>query len=300
MKDAELLENLEKFFEVDIYIKKMFTRLFPTDKDFYFNETYRYVEKLSRFLDQVKLNFVFMSRAFGLNYLEKELDSIFENLKIKLNAANNDRDKIMNFYNKYIIGMNNEFLDEVKVTCVGYSLFGDFYGTFKKATSLNEMLHFFHSYVMNNEKIYEALPVIEQKKNDISCPITMYGKSSFGALEIYDNFPLDLEFGYSDIVSLKDVNKVIMMIRDRGHALTIEVTYEDNNVLVEYFIPKLCNIEMINKLKGVIKVNENVNIHSGTTGRFVVSRDKLCEELFDFISKVPMDSDMNFDFKGLH
>lgn len=33
------------------------------------------------------------------------------------------------------------------------------------------------------------------------------------------------------------------MVRDRGHALSIEVTLNKDNARIEYFIPKICNVE---------------------------------------------------------
>ena len=48
---------------------------------------------------------------------------------------------------------------------------------------------------------------------------------------------------------------------------------------------------MINKLPGVNKVNEE---SIGATGTIEVDIESLASVLFDFISKVPMDSDMFF------
>ncbi len=80
-----------------------------------------------------------------------------------------------------------------------------------------------------------------------------------------------------------------MMIRDRGHALTIEISLNNNIARLEYFIPKLCNIDMINSLPGVNKVNKN---SIGATGILEIDINKLPNCLFDLISRVPMDSDM--------
>lgn len=81
-----------------------------------------------------------------------------------------------------------------------------------------------------------------------------------------------------------------MMIRDRGHALTIEIDIDGNEVLINYFIPKLCNINMINELPGVYKVKDNEYI--GSTGIFKTSVNDLSKTLFKFISMVPTDYDM--------
>lgn len=76
-----------------------------------------------------------------------------------------------------------------------------------------------------------------------------------------------------------------MMVRDKGHVLSIEITYEDKDVVVEYFIPKLCNIDMVNVLPGVIKVNEDVPMNVGTTGRFVVSKKRITFDAWRFCIK---------------
>lgn len=82
---------------------------------------------------------------------------------------------------------------------------------------------------------------------------------------------------------------MFLMSRERGHALSIEVTINDDIARIEYFIPKLCNIEMINNLPGINKVKEG---SIGATGAIEVDKSTLTETLIDFIRKVPTDSDM--------
>ena len=90
--------------------------------------------------------------------------------------------------------------------------------------------------------------------------------------------------------------KMIMMVRDRGHAITIKITLNSNTARIEYFIPKLCNIEMINNLPGINKVIKDT---IGATGIFETDIDNLNEALFTFISKVPTDADMVIERKIL-
>lgn len=130
----------------------------------------------------------------------------------------------------------------------------------------------------------------------------MYGEDGAFAKEIFDKFPTNnFLCGETDIVSLENTcNKIIMMIRDRGHALMIEMEIGDKDVKVDYHIPKLCNIEMINNLPGIRKVKEDSVMFSGATGMFVVPKDKLAISVIDLISKVP--TDMNIisvnNYKG--
>lgn len=83
-----------------------------------------------------------------------------------------------------------------------------------------------------------------------------------------------------------------MMIRDRGHALSIEIDTREENALVNYFVPKLCNEDMISKLKGLNKIDE---LSKTATGMFEVPKEELSEKLFEFIEAVPMDKDMFFE-----
>ena len=108
--------------------------------------------------------------------------------------------------------------------------------------------------------------------------------------KIFEEFPNDMDVGWTDLVCINERN-LLIMVRDRGHALTIEVTLDSQDASLKYFIPKLCNIDMINALPGINKVNET---SVGASGFIEVPIDDLSNTLFDFISKVPMDSDMVF------
>ena len=63
-----------------------------------------------------------------------------------------------------------------------------------------------------------------------------------------------MDVGWTDIVSME--KKMLMMVRDRGHALTIEIDKEEAGAVFKYFIPKLCNRDMIEKLPGINKITE--------------------------------------------
>ena len=85
-------------------------------------------------------------------------------------------------------------------------------------------------------------------------------------------------------------DKILMMVRDRGHALTIDIDIaKESDVLVRYFVPKLCNRSMIESLPGVNAISEN-----GANGLFQTSKSDMSERLIDFIGKVPTDLDMPY------
>ena len=156
---------------------------------------------------------------------------------------------------------------------------------------MNEILHFLHSFILNNENILQSIVLINQKQNEFNYPIQLRGNKVEIFDQLFEKFPTNIDVGWTDMVAINE-KKLIMMVRDRGHALSIEISLNGNIARIEYFIPKLCNIGMINALPGINKVN---NDSVGATGIIEIKKDELPQVLFDFISKVPMDSDMIFD-----
>jgi hypothetical protein len=207
-------------------------------------------------------------------------------LKKELINCGYDFNKLSNFYNIFFANMSEELINNVGENCVGYSLFNSI--NLNSAKSINEILHVIHQTIINNQNILQSLPKLSEKNNYENSAITLYGKENESARNIFKKFPKELSCGCTDIVSLSN-DRIIMMIRDRGHALSIEIEKENNMYYVRYFIPKICNIDMVNELKGVNKVNKESQY---TVGVFETSLEKLPFEIIDFISKVPMDKDM--------
>lgn len=292
MNSANLIK-LQHFFEVDVRIKKEMLNMAPPTESGYLDENSvcKYADNLNDSLIYIfsELKSVALD-VFGDNspvfnrvlYLEKNIKNNFYNCGLDIN-------KLRNFYKNCISNMEPTFVNEVKANCVGYSLFGTL--PLNRTNSINEVLHLIHSFVLNSESILQSIPVLEQKVNSDDYPIVLRGVSTDVFKQLFEQFPTNLNVGWTDMVSLNE-KKLLMMVRDRGHALTIEVTLNDNIARIEYFIPKLCNIDMINALPGVNKVNQN---SVGATGVIETDINYLSQTLFTFISKVPMDSDMVFE-----
>lgn len=288
----EKLVGLQHFFGVDLRLKEEMIKMSPPIDIQYLNE-----QSLCDYSDNMDkaLRYIFCElkcisfHIFGPNALAIltricELESL---IKHEFYLCGLDPNKLREFYKKFISSMDIEFLNLVKEKCVGYALCEP--NLVNKAVSINELLHFFHSFVMNNEAILQSVALINKKTNLYNYPINLRGNDIPLFSEIFNQFPADLDVGHTDMVAI-DENKLVMMVRDRGHALTIEITINGNMARVEYFIPKLCNISMVNKLPGIInKVNED---SIGATGAFEVPVDSLKYSLFDFISKVPTDDDI--------
>jgi hypothetical protein len=291
-EQEENLKKLEKFFDLDMKVKQEMVDMAPNVINEYDEDAIiKYVDNVFRSLDKIKYCFEEMNLYLNVDIEAKEyINNLFNYYKETLANAGTDITKIKQFYEMCISNMRDDLLKEVKKEFCGYTFHYGPDSILLQSNSINELLHVYHSYVLNNEIMYENIPVIDCKNNNYNYPIGLYGNINAIANNIYNNFPLDLGCGYTDIVSLKD--RTLIMIRDLGHALTINIEEENGIIKVNYFIPKLCNIEMINELKGVRKVSADTKMNDGTTGYFETNADNLCNDLFSFMGMVPTDSDM--------
>lgn len=291
-----MLYKLEHFFQVDIEIKKGIYNLVPTNLQYGYEAG---IEKYTNDLDDF-LSYAFSElKCIAMDVFGKDSDvmsqvlSMEKRVKKQFYSCGFDVNKLKAFYESCISNMTSEFVDCVKKNCVGYAFTDTL--PMGMATTLNEVLHFFHAYIVNNDELLHTIPLVAEKQNEMSYPIQLRGNSVDLFGQLFQLFPTDIDVGYTDMVAVSD-KKLIMMVRDRGHALTIDITLRGNTARMEYFIPKLCNIDMINALPGVNKVGpESV----GATGVIEVPLSELPNKLFDFISKVPMDKDMIIDRPNL-
>lgn len=282
----ENLKKLEMFFNNDLKVKKILHELEPKESYKYNNDScIEYGNKLYKSIEDIEFYIIQISNKFFPNE-EQYCKNYFTALKSELLKVGYDFNKLSHFYNICLANMSEQLKNKIGENCVGYTIFSGV--SFNEAKSINELLHLMHQSIVNDETILHSMPQLGSKNNVFGYPITLYGLEKDISIDVYNNFPLDMDCGWTDIVSLE--NKIIMMVRDRGHALSIEIEKENDKYYVTYFIPKICNVDMVNKLRGVTKVKNNSKY---TVGMFETTEENLPVELYDFIGKVPMDSDMN-------
>lgn len=288
--DKTPLEKLEYFFKFNMQIKNTISKLALTDVAYDDQSIMNYADKLYSSILDLETDFTLMSlEIFGEQTAEK-IKTIFKAYKDAFVLCSYNVNSFRNYYLRCIADMRPRFVQEVKKSCVGYTMTNSFEHLLRPGITINELLHAFHSYIMNNEQIYQSVDLLGTKSFNNEEPISYRGKSNNElASLIYNNFPAELDCGITDIVSLD--NKVMIMIRDVGHALTIEVEQNQNEIMIHYFIPKICNLEMVNSLKGINPVPEE-QMEYGATGRFLCTKDNVLNELFSFISKVPTDANL--------
>ena len=152
----------------------------------------------------------------------KKIDELGQIWITKFTSCKLDLDKLRAFYNDYVTNMSPELVSTVKKSFCAYSwLNNEVQKPLAKCHTINEMLHIMHFYVMNDEANLHRLNIIDEKSTGyLDEQITLYGEVNDIARKIYDNIPGDLDIGATDIVSLGKYGKVIMMVRNLGHALT--------------------------------------------------------------------------------
>ncbi len=288
-KEKSQFEALKKFFDNNMKIKEMILKIAPTEMDDYNEESrIEYTDKLDNALKEIQNILFDTAKEFSFGEeTEQIINENFEKRREALVISHYEPGLIQKIYDKQISSMNEKFIEEVKDKCVGYILADTqtLDSLLNKSGSVNEVLHTMHSYIVNNEQIMQAMPVLAKKTNELKEPIMLYGEETEISKKIFEQFPFQSDCGPTDIISMQ--NKILMMVRDRGHALTLDIDTTNEKSFIKYFIPKICNRNMIEKLPGINKITK-----AGATGMFEISEEILPQNLFDFISKVPTDSDI--------
>lgn len=277
-------QKLNNFFQTDLYIKELISNLFPNPAD-RLNKSalFKYVDRLEDALDKIEISFNRIINTYFSSDLKKYIEIVFDYYHREINSCGYDYDKLENTFKKIFVSMSPELIDITNSEIKGYYMFSGVEKPLAKATSISEILHIFHSYVLNNENILQSCNLLKQK--DETC---LYGYPS----QIAENIFNSLDDYFSDspkiIVSLNEIH-ILMMLRDFGHATTLDINIENDEAWIEYFIPKVCNYLMVNELPGVRKVDKS---SAWTKGTLRVKVNELGEYLNNFIKMIPTDDEM--------
>ena len=299
LKLQENLKNMERFFECDLEIKNMLMKVAP--KEMYANSEESRIEYSDMMFDNMKDMEDRILEIINLFDFNKTIQEVAKakvhEIREKLINSGYSFSELKDIYKQCFSNMSKDLIKEVKENCYGYCLDRDLGMLIEHSNSINELLHVLHSYITNSEYILQNMPILEQKTSSYGENYTIYGTENDIARQIYDNIDNEnTQLGITDIIALKD--KVLMMVRDSGHALTLEIDKEGDSTFVKYFIPKICNAKLVNQLKGVIKVDINAKANESTQGEFKIEGKNIGEEIISFIEQVPTDSDMEIWFEN--
>lgn len=288
----EKLQELEQFFNYNLQIKQMIS-LYPNV--YRKEDAIEYVDKMYKNLQDIKYMLTKMLKILGNDKILIEyLNKLFTYYEKILLTCNYNPQKLKEFYQTCISNMDPKLVNEINQEIKGYYLFSNYHKFFLKSKTINELLHVLHMYIVNTENFYKKMPIIKQKVDENIGTITLYGRKNSLAEAIFESINFNINSSLIDILSLSN-NKILIMARDLGHALTIEIERENGKAHVSYFIPKVCNVDMVNNLKGInpIKINENTNLRNlYAKGSFLVDEQELITNLLELMMNVPQDKDM--------
>lgn len=281
------IKEAEIFFDLDLKIKKLIesARYSQIESDL------DYSDKLLKVIDAMEISIMKMVELAELDNLKSNVESIINKSRDAILNCSINHDRLQSVYEKYILKLSEGLEESLHENLYGYSSVKDTSAVLNKCNTINDVLHMLHFYVINNEEFYKNMNVIEEKQTPLNDRVILCGKENMLSKELFDSIPYVDDYGTTIILSFDD--KILIMIRDKGHALSIEAEYEEENIRAKYFIPKVCNIEKVNKLKGVTYVDPKIsNSFSVTHGEFVTSKENFVTEMIDFINSVPTDRDM--------
>ena len=286
---------LVDFFKKDMEIKTDLINLAPNPIDEYSEDSRMdYIDKLFSELKDMEFKFKSILKNFNMeSQLQDVFNAYFDKSKNELSELGygSKHESLIKIYHKIFADIKPDLIEKAKQTFGGYKVQGGMEAIptlMNDVGTINELLHITHSSIINDDKLLQSMPILGTKTNSFDYNIVLYGEENEVSKKIFENFPLDLDVGYTDIVSMKD--RTLMMVRDRGHALTIDINSSDKDIVdVTYFIPKICNLDMVKALKGI---NQNGISPNGASGFYVSKYEDISENIFDFISKVPTDMDM--------
>lgn len=290
-----MLEKLKYFFDVNQKIKKDIFNMAPPFDEYGLSEKV-IVEYWDRAFGTLKDTFDELKKVAVIfddsGVFLKNIETLEVATMNRFSACGTDINKLKKFYLNKVANMSEELIDSIKMECFGYSVIDIPVESLSNVNSINEMLHLLHSFIVNNEEYYYDVEKISEKENKMGYPIILRGENTQLGQNLFNLYPLNLKCGYTDIVSLGD-NKALIMVRDRGHALTIDIEEKNNDLEVNYFIPKIISPFLVNKLPGVDKIDpKKDNVTAGATGRFVIEDKANLKDLYDFIARVPADDDL--------
>jgi len=288
------LENFENFFELDIQIKSLLYKLAPPEEFLSEEDKFKYLDKLIKSLNLIKKTFIYMTDL--LECSENITDTLMNKFNIIESAlleTDYTSNSLKKLYNVCFAKMDDELL-----TLVKKSFYGDasknnqrkITSVLDKCVSINEMLHVLHVYMDNNKILMNKIPILEMKISlGEEDPIYLRGDINPIAKAIYDAQDENFDTGEVDIVALNKCKKILMLVRHRGHALSIQIEEINEYELgINYFIPKVHHYELIKNLRGLNNYKQGDKVASGS---FLISKENVGEEIFEFVRMVPTDNE---------
>lgn len=286
MERLNNLKTLENFFRNNIILKNIISAIMP-DTTMQYNERalIKYKDLVYDYLEKIEITLLKTCDSFGLIQAKKIIEKKFQNYLSIIDNCPYKYEEYVNIYTKIFSNMNLDLINMVNTSFKGYIINNEpFDQVLTNATSINEIIHVFHSYVINNENILQTTPLIDNTNDTL-----LYGNSTDIARKLYEAISTSLNDGSEKTIFSLNDNHILLMLRDYGHATTIDIEIENDKAYINYFIPKVCNYLMVNNLPGITKVNDKSLWAKGTMS---IDVSKLPLFITSFIKMIPTDNEM--------
>lgn len=282
-KLGDNLQKMEMFFDYDVRIKRLLMDTSPDNYVLDREHLQEYEDRLFKQLEEIKYYLYCIVSKFKGEYSCTEFEKFFKTVTDALTNAQGNPFLLERAYKKYVYDIREEF---TRSTHSSYSGADPFSGWNVMAPlSINEYLHDLHMSICNDENFYRDIPEIKATKTTKGT-VTLRGVESKNAIDIIDSIAkADFNCPWIEILSLSD--RILIMARNIGHAISIEITFESGMAIINYFIPKVTHVGMVRALPGLNPVPDNATY---ATDVFEVPEENVAEKIADFLGKVPTDN----------
>ena len=273
------LNKITTFLQYDLKLKKLMVDCAPDNSDDLVSAS----DEISKALKEMEIYLIDINK---LHSCINENEVKVRMLKLQTELAECDTiDKLKKFYRVKISDISNDFIDKVNTQSIGYYPSRSL--PINEAESINEILHAIHHDLVNDEKTYDNLPLIREKNisEDERYKLKMYGNKNSVADAIFDMMSPSLGAGETKFLTINE-NEMIMMVKDKGYATTLEIEKEQDKYYVNYFIPKITDVDYVNVLPGVRQITFEDRY---TTGVFETTVENLPYKVASLIASIPDD-----------
>ena len=273
------LNKITTFLQYDLKLKKLMVDCAPDNSDDLVSAS----DEISKALKEMEIYLIDINK---LHSCINESEVKVRMLKLQTELAECDTiDKLKKFYRVKISDISSDFIDKVNTQSIGYYPSRSL--PINEAESINELLHAIHHDLVNDEKTYDNLPLIAEKNisEDERYKLKMYGNKNSVADAIFDMMSPSLGAGETKFLTINE-NEMIMMVKDKGYATTLEIEKEQDKYYVNYFIPKITDVDYVNVLPGVRQITLEDRY---TTGVFETTVENLPYKVASLIASIPDD-----------
>lgn len=273
------LNKITTFLQYDLKLKKLMVDCAPDNSDDLVSAS----DEISKALKEMEIYLIDINK---LHSCINESEVKVRMLKLQTELAECDTiDKLKKFYRVKISDISSDFIDKVNTQSIGYYPSRSL--PINEAESINEILHAIHHDLVNDEKTYDNLPLIAEKNisEDERYKLKMYGNKNSVADAIFDMMSPSLGAGETKFLTINE-NEMIMMVKDKGYATTLEIEKEQDKYYVNYFIPKITDVDYVNVLPGVRQITLEDRY---TTGVFETTVENLPYKVASLIASIPDD-----------